>query len=135
MKVERQRDEECMLVTIAALSGKPLADIRRMACKHARVNKWVDVLATNRYWTTVNYVVRQLRVRGIPRILAYAPRAPQTLPSGRGSIAVMACGVSHIMPFENGLLYDTDGNEPLTLKEYRAQNLFIKILKITKARN
>ena len=136
MKVEKQEDQECMLATIAALADRSLAEVRALACGYARVKTWNATLRGPKYWKTVRYLVRTLKVTGVPterewgaqrssRMLAVLTASTPALvlpPTGRGSVTFKTRkGVSHICAFEDGRLYNSGNgppDRPYTIKEF-----------------
>ena len=129
LNVERQGPSECMLATIAALQGRPLAQVRAEACRAARVDKWDDLIyppRTETYWQAIE------RVAG-PDLypIVHCRYAATTVPtagewaipnSGRGVIVVTFRDTSHIMPWENGLIYDPMDPHPVTLQDWLLAN-------------
>jgi hypothetical protein len=144
--VERQGRHECMLATIAALSGRTLAEIREQACYRARVRKWESMTRGKnayRFWSFVTAfaaeynpdlatavadagleVVNQGVMDAFKREVQDAKHIPAT---GRGAVKVCGrrWGQAHIMPFENGLIHDscaTDPSKGQTEQEWLAAN-------------
>ena len=134
MKVEAQGRNECVLATIAALSSRPLSEVRDLACEVAMVDTWNEVLGTPQYWSTVASVARTFRVTGVPTLREWkaAQRTAGSVPpastkavlptTGQGSVAFRYSDRGpHICPFENGYLYDSSSDTPMrprTLEEF-----------------
>ena len=127
MKVERQGLNECMLATIAALQGRPLDHVRVEACRAARVDKWDDLIyphpQVETYWQAIErvagpklYPIVHCRYTG-----AMVPSGERTIPDvGRGVVVVIFDDSTtfHIMPWENGLIYDPIDPHPVTLRDW-----------------
>ena len=138
LNVERQGRNECMLATIAALQGRPLSQVRAEACRAAQVDKWNEAIqfcAHDAYWRAVE------RVAGpdlYPIVCCrYAATMVPTagewaIPnSGRGVIVVTFFPLtSHIMPWENGLIYDPMDPHPVTLEDWLRGNPTATILAV-----
>lgn len=128
IRVERQGESECMLASIAAITGKPLADIRARACEIAKVDEWKDAFDTaGLFWSSIESLGRELGIgymmeatsartggigqsKGIPK-------------KGRGIIIITRGKGGHAMPFQAGLIYDpnypkTGQNLDATLENY-----------------
>ena len=120
MKVEPQGPNECMLATIAALANVPLAEVRERALKYAKATCWADVVYTKQYWKTVHALRRAYKAPVPTRATFYRWHNSATVCgadvslSGRGSVVVKADAYTryHIMPFEDGHVYDTSTPNP-----------------------
>jgi hypothetical protein len=143
MKVERQGENECMLATLAALSGQPLAIVRRLALGHAGADCWARMLRErDRYWTAVDATAADLRMERFldavkaalreaqsdrearsDALAVLAGNAPPSLPAvGRGAVLAVSPRTGHIMPWQDGLVFDPESEDPsvgITLPEYR----------------
>jgi hypothetical protein len=124
MKVPRQEHQECMLATLAALSNVDVGTVKSLAFYHANVTSWSDLFIENtgyasqeqsdRFWYAVRMTCRDLglstscickrddlinpgssEINSIPKI-------------GRGSLSVRFENNAHIVPWENGLIYDPE---------------------------
>lgn len=142
MRVEKQGYQECTLAVIAALSDTPLAEVRDVACAKAHISYWAEMLnkPVAYQWAVMRYLVRRYKASGVSatpvNLKASIPTAQITL-DGRGTIVI---GVpndrnSHIMPFENGLIYDlNDPNNPFPLKDLGNKYPQWPILRVKTAR-
>lgn len=138
MRGEIQGLDECILATIADLEGLPLAQVRGEAIRLAGLGPitWQDVCRASKpepnspYWTAVRtlcdtldpsktlFNVLVLASRKGPEFVIAASSAgvPYFRPSkrilprhGKGVIVLtQARGIGHIVPWENGLAYDTN---------------------------
>ena len=142
MRVEKQGYFECMLAVIAALGDKPLAEIRGAGCIKANVSHWSELAGQGKtpiYWETIRYLTRRYKVSGVPTKSMRCNAMPGNIKplDGRGSIVIRAPSnrETHIMPFENDLIYDP-GNPskpfPLSDLENRYPNWTIR--KVSKSR-
>lgn len=112
MHVEKQGANECMLATLAALGGATLDTMRAMVRQHAGLS-WDEIWMTdaeperhNLFWGTVTALCIALGLPPIPRVLGPPPTGYALPPRGRGHLRVGSAFGNHIMPWENGLLYD-----------------------------
>ena len=128
MKVERQGTNECMLATIAGLLGRPLDQVRAEACRAGQVDRWNDLISRpGAYWQAVEQVAGpDLYPIVNCRYSTTVPTAREwTIPnSGRGVIVVTFrdSPTSHIMPWENSLIYDPMDPHPVTLQDWLLAN-------------
>lgn len=136
--VERQGESECMLATIAALTGRTLAEIRSVACYRAGVRKWSSMTRGPKryqYWATVRQMaseysadlVAAVAEHGYPVAERGVTESAHVPAVGRGTVKTqrMDRRVAHIMPFENGLIHDpteADPNKGMTESEWLAAN-------------
>lgn len=124
MRVEQQGKDECMLATIAALKGVPLAEVRSKALIMGKISKWtILVRRPLAFWKVTKALCLEY---DIPfdiveyRALINQPSSGYNnlleIPNkGKGVVTVRIFGIDddycylqHIMPFENGLVYDPD---------------------------
>lgn len=154
MKVELQRDHECLLATMAALSGARLEDVRATACRLAGVENWVEIRGnTAVFWDVAEQVAMALggenlwSMVGRGAIRGTVPGATVTrldiynmrrLPvKGRGTVSFRRRSrsgkrTSHIMPWQDGLIHDPeDPDTPRTLSEYRRLDRRFKLAVVT----
>lgn len=141
MKVTRQREYECMLTTVAALAHKPLAQIRRVACRKAKIQRWIEITKDPYlFWEIIKYLANLYDIKAIPiyidnsYVLISGGGVRRKSIQGRGSITILSPynGV-HIMPFENGLIHDSDiHTKPFPLNELQIKYPRWKILAILK---
>lgn len=155
MKVERQRDHECLLATMAALSGARLEDVRATACRLAGVENWVEIrgnLAV--FWDVAEQVAMALgganlwsmvgpghTVRGMvpgATVTRLNIRNMRRLPAkGRGTVSFRRRQrggkvTSHIMPWKDGIIYDPENPDtPRTLTQYRKVDRRFKLFIVT----
>lgn len=126
MTVERQGDSECMLATIAAVSMRPLAEVRAIACKHAGVRKWSRA-SGHKFWDAVDYTARQIGGDALAALVA--PGRDKSL-AGASNVELPAVGrgivrfgmkrkpgertekAGHICAWQDGMLYDSAGDNP-----------------------
>ena len=127
MHVEKQGAGECMLATLAALSGWPLPVVRRLAVDMTG-RSWNSVASddTQDYWQTVPRLCRCLGLTAIPLPLPDSPRPGQVtirLPDrGRGWVTVRDGSRAHIMPWADGLVYNPLAPAaPISLDAWLAQ--------------
>ena len=120
MNVERQGHFECFLATIAALSDTSLAATRaRALALTVEVNgepipwadlAWRDIDA----WLTVADTLARECGLSYDKTAFYVATGSldSTLPTrGRGTVRVKHDSVSHIMPWEDGLVWDPENPE------------------------
>ena len=112
MHVEKQGANECMLATLAALGGVTLDTVRAMVQQYARLS-WdkigtadADAERHNLFWRTVTALCLALELPPIPSAPGPPPTGHALPPRGRGYVRVSTAFEAHIMPWENGLLYD-----------------------------
>jgi hypothetical protein len=136
MRVEKQGDRQCVPATLAALLGRPLAEVLAVAAAHASdyiypcgataLAQWLD--PTGRAAALLGYdgTVPSVPV-GMPmpgwRVERRSGRGLRTLPSeGRGAVRVYwrRGKPGHMMAWEAGRLYDpVNPDWHPTLQEYR----------------
>lgn len=143
MRVEQQGRNECMLATIAALSDRPLAEVRSYACGLGGVRVWSRIFNTRArtrtgkptFWAVINKtathfggdpLMKTVYGLGISGLVGAVHRdLPAT---GRGVVRLKrksGRGSGHIIPFENGLVYEPASAHPevgVTLREYLTFN-------------
>ena len=129
MNVTKQGESECMLTTIAALSGVPLDDVRMIALAYSRRKTWLAVVGNhNLYWKTVKYTVKAcgLSEQKIPiNDLEYAKgnrrrKLPKKTEGSICTIANKAGGrLAHIDPFSNGIVWRTEEETPESFDDYK----------------
>ena len=109
LHVEKQGEGECMLATLAALSGWPLPVVRRLAADMTGQRSWDSVTSLD-FWHTVRLLSHCLGLTAIPRPLPSGLLPGQVtirLPDrGRGWVRVRDESLVHIMPWADGLVYD-----------------------------
>lgn len=112
MRVEKQGKSECALATIAALADVPLAKVRTAA--RERTGCAWSKIETKVFWATIKLLLRQF---GLPERLAATwykqqskkvPTRPHLAGKGTLIIHTLHFSVTHIMPYENHLLYDPE---------------------------
>lgn len=154
MKVELQRDHECLLATMAALSGARLEDVRATACRLAGIETWTEIRGkTTLFWDVAEQVAMALggvnlwsmvgrgAARGevpgatVTRVETYNMRR---LPvKGRGTVSFRRTRrggkvTSHIMPWNDGMIHDPENPDtPMTLSEYRRRDRRFKLSIVT----
>lgn len=139
MWVEQQGYFECMLATIAALANVSLTEVRETACTRAKVDCWEKVCYSYiLFWDTIRYLKRYYHVSGVPGTNRYntIPGNAQTL-VGKGSISIRPINFlnTHIMPFENGLIYDPNqSRSPFPLEDLEKRYPKWEVVKIMKSR-
>ena len=144
MRVENQGKSECMLATIAALSDRPLAEVRDYACKLGRVRKWSSMFPTSArvraskptFWRVVPAVAHLFGGAPLARLIdgrgnpSGSMGPVRKLPAeGRGVVRLSFKQYGnrrpgHIVPWENGRIYDP-ADSPIvgyTLAEYLKRN-------------
>jgi len=143
MKLQKQDGPECILATIAMLSDKPIELIRRRACGKLGIPSWTNfrrgVPNPKHYWKAVNYLVRFYGLQdmvhsgddGSPmagvdsktRTYDVKPDKPMDF-QGKGQIIFHVYSFlgaqrgSHSVAVENGMVYDSNMDKPIALKEY-----------------
>lgn len=127
MRVTKQVNSECMLVTIGAISNTPLTQIRKVA-KEIVGGSWSKTVIGNPilYWNTVDKLKKHYKITTkIPSWSQFIQgNKRRKLPDGKkGSITTTKKGSSktHITPFSNGLIYGTHKEKPISLKDYKKQ--------------
>lgn len=150
MKVELQGDGECMLATIAALSNRPLAEVRKVACRAAGIEKWREVITPcwTPYWAAVTFVAEYFGGKTLlnlvgdwkgvspPGSVRCLPKSISKLPKhGKGAV-VMDMGqeedTTHIMPWENGRIYDPETpKSSYTIRQWLQRYPYAKVARIT----
>lgn len=121
MKIERQIHHECMLTTIAALSGFEYQEIRDTAYILNKSKPWSVLVADGNPKEFWNVVKALCKIYGLSLHLVMPFGAESLTPggdsspdlSGMGSIFIIMLTkedsrVSHIMPYEDNLIYDSN---------------------------
>jgi len=115
MKVELQGQSECLLASIAAITGKELSYIRNRACELAGVRKWRETSeckSANLFWSTMIALGKEL---GIYKMIerkrdrfALVGQSMVIPNRGRGIITIGHPNqrLHHAMPYQRGLIYD-----------------------------
>ena len=141
MKVEQQGKYECMLVAIAALSSRPLAEVREVACIKAGVKEWSEIARIeDTVLPVLLYLMSRFKVRGLPKVpvsLMVPPKDPQRAVSkGQGSMTILEPrgAFAHILLFEDGLLYDPEhADNPVLFDDLSIHYMGWKIVDVTRA--
>lgn len=118
MRAYKQEPEECILATIASLSGVPLHVIRKKALKMANGVPWKQVVMSakqgNRhlYWNVQSTLAKELGLKGLIPTSDRDMRRPPISAMGdssvqRGSIVISYLTSAHIVPFEGSFVYDS----------------------------
>lgn len=139
---QHQGENECLLTTVAMLAARPLDEVRAFVFRSEGC-PWQDVFNGRSEYARVAHNVIQ-HFLGAPVAVRYSellqsakmtvqcgsgrvlPRLRQC-PAGRGMLAVVKLDRwgrarhRHVMPFENGLLYDPSRScpKPYTWTEFR----------------
>ena len=117
MNVERQGHSECFLVTIAALSDTSLAATRARALEltekiTSEPIPWADLAWRNidAWWTVAETLSHECGLTYDKTAFYVATGGlDSTLPArGRGTVQVRHDSISHIMPWEDGLVWDPE---------------------------
>lgn len=134
MRGERQGDQECVLATIADLTKTPLAQVRATVLAYTGKKTWVDVCnegqgeLTDLFWKAVFYVcdiyddkkqlhhaILQVSANhdelSVPCHARIIDPSISELPNpGKGVLVLIPVvgNGGHIVPWENGLAYDTN---------------------------
>ena len=142
-RVERQRPSECLLATLAALSGKPYWYVRSKA--HHFLREWyaqeTDSIPAECTWERFaighrdpyRYATECLTDLLGLQLISLSSSTPTghdwTIPlHGQGYILFKHSGGSHIAPWRNGLIYDVGADDPMqgvTLSTYLTLNSFV----------
>lgn len=152
MRVELQRDHECLLATMAALSGASLEDVRVKACCLAGIEHWAEIRGKrDLFWSVVEQVAMALggvnlwsmvgtNRGGVPGATVHTLviHNMRKLPAkGRGTVSFRRRQrggkvTSHIMPWKDGIIHDPeDPDTPMTLAEYRRRDRRFKLAVVT----
>lgn len=155
MRVEPQGPKECMLASIGALVGAPLAEVRACAMFHANRNKkwyqnaiiWEDVCSFPAlYWGCIASVCYSFDLDPSVCLPNIAASRRNYLPNiGKGLISItytkkpmfgVAKEIGHVAPYENGQIWDPDfvavrGYSPETLEQFTSKYKDSKLLFIT----
>jgi len=131
MRIELQGPSECALATLAALTDTPLSDVRAVALFHANAFTPDDTTyltweafhahPNGMFWRVLGRAVEhfggaEMRRLWTDNMIAYGtdayvlPTPTHSIPAmGRGTITIHRNDrqVGHIMPWENGRVYDT----------------------------
>ena len=122
MQLQRQGFNECQLATIAMLADRPLDEVREVACKMMGSATWLPLsVSIQAFWLIVESLYVHYGLTKIhPRLnQATTSIAPNLL--GRGQITIQFDGrEAHAMAFEDGLVYDPNGDKPVTWEEWLA---------------
>ena len=125
MKIQKQGFNECQLATIAMLANRPLSEVREVACKMLGTSTWLPLSVTIEiYWLTVEALCIYFGLAEIHPKMNQAT-ANNTTPnlSGKGQITIQwdnegVRSSAHAMAFEDGLVYDPNGDKPVTWEEW-----------------
>ena len=126
MKIQKQGFNECQLATIAMLANRPLSEVREVACKMLGTSTWLPLTVTlETYWLTVEALCIYFGLAEIHPKMSQATTNIKPNLSGRGQITVQfdnegAHSLTHAMAFEDGLVYDPNGDKPVTWEEWLA---------------
>ena len=123
MKLQRQGFNECQLATIAMLADKSLDEVRDVTCKMLGTSIWLPLsLSPAAFWLCVEALCLYYGLTKIhPRINQMITGS--TLPNlvGKGQITIeFHSKESHAMAYEDGLIYDPNGDKPVTWEEWLA---------------
>jgi len=129
-----------MLVAIAALSSRPLAEIREAARTKAG-KEWSEVaLVEDIALPVLLYLMRRFKVRGLPKIPVWemsGPKDPKKAVSkGQGSMTILEPrgAFAHVLLFEDGLLYDPEhADNPVLFDDLSIHYMGWKIVDVTRA--
>jgi len=131
MHVEKQGPQECVLATIAALTDRPLSEIRQRAdtLTQTKSKEYQNFVSSKRDLNLYREVLTQLckeigieppySYKHIGMLIREAPTGRREALQGKGAIFVVIKdwpgeGLSHLMPYENGVITD-----PANLQQYR----------------
>ena len=121
MQLQKQGFNECELATIAMLADRPLDEVREVACKMLGTLTWLPLsLSIEAFWLTVEALCVHFGLAKIHPRMNQAT-ANNTTPdlSGKGQITIQFSGEeAHAMAFEDGLVYDPNGERPVTWEEW-----------------
>ena len=132
MKVEPYGECECMLAAIAALTNSSLADVRTIACALAGIDTWKDIFFDKFYDGSSKF---KTVISTLEMVYGITYTQSETTLNGKGVVTVDGDGGYHIMPFEDGLVYDhPEQREPMPFDKllnagYRAPKIWICIIK------
>ena len=138
--VERQRPSECLLATLATLSGQPYSYVRAKAHRFLREwyaqetgsipadCTWRDYAIghTEAYHAVANQLTRLLGLPSFTFSAATPSGCDSTIPAqGQGYIRFKHSAGSHITPWRDGLIYEVGCDNPMqgmTLSNYLTQH-------------
>ena len=146
MQTINQTGPECALATFAAIADRPYAEIRREACKIAGVKSWNNLFKAHRteedrhrrFYNAIRQLEHKYGIENFTSSL-YGNRGVSEMAEsytdsdlkGRGTILIAGKGFSHIMPYEDGLVYDTNFETPVNLQDAVARYSNVEIRKVT----
>ena len=142
MKVEQQGEYECMLAAIAALSSRPLAEVREVACIKAGVKAWSEIaLIEDTVLPVLLYLMRRFKVRGLSKVSVWKMEPPKdprrAVSKGQGSMTILEPRgeFAHVLLFEDGLLYDPEhADNPVLFDDLGIHYTGWKIVDVTRVR-
>lgn len=131
MKHYKQYPSECALASLAMLLDLPYEDVRKKALEVTEGCSWVEWIyrkpAGKKFFEPIHYVLDCFA----PHLREYYDRIessatvnfngiPENIDlSGKGQITVVWITRSgHVMPYENGKIYDSDLNFPVSLETW-----------------
>lgn len=155
MKIQRQHSKECALATVAMLADIPLDDVYEYACHLADITNW-DQLAYDpgRFWSVLAHValdaglplkfvnewtIPRLRDAEDARFGVHECPTESGSPNltGKGILRIKLAISSHVVAYEDGLVYDSNLSYPATFGLWlrKAEQLYgpissIKVLTI-----
>lgn len=135
MIVEKQNKGECLLSSVAAISGKTLAEVREIALMTSGKRDWSKVYGKD-FWNSVytmssqfnsktEKLIKELYYCAIGSKFLITGSTIKTIPdNGKGIVTVRYNEYfRHSMPFENGMVFDPESPEfPLTMDEWNIAN-------------
>ena len=127
MQLQRQGFNECQLATIAMLANRPLSEVREVACKMLGTSAWLPLSVTlETYWLTVGALCIYFGLAEIQPKMSQVTTNIITNLAGKGQITVKfdnegARPSAHAMAYEDGLVYDPNGDKPVTWEEWLAK--------------
>ena len=121
IKLQKQGFNECQLATIAMLADRPLKEVREVACRMLGTSTWLPLsVSVKAFWLIVETLYLYYGLTKIhPRMNQATANSTTPDLSGKGQITVQfGSGEAHAMAFEDGLVYDPNGDKPVTWEEW-----------------
>ena len=118
MQLQKQGDDECALAVLAMLTDTPLSVVRTLALKNTNAPSWhTDIKGFS------STIAKLCFISGLPDLTRpYERKLPSSQSpidlSGRGQIFILWCCTSHVVAYEDGIIYDSDYEGPMPLQTW-----------------
>lgn len=123
MQLQRQGFNECQLATIAMLANRPLNEVREVACKMLGTSTWLPLsISAAAFWLIIESLCLHYGLTKIhPRMNQATANSTTPDLSGKGQLTIQWTSEgAHAMAYEDGLVYDPNGDKPVTWEEWLA---------------